>query len=1199
MTTSEPRAPRANPYVGPRTFRREQSHLFFGREREARDLLARVISERLLLFYAQSGAGKSSLINARLIPGLQAEGFAVLPIGRVSGEPPAEHVDTPNIFLFNLMRGLDQGDGAPDAWMNLSLSDFLARLVTEDGEHWEYQPETVAGAEPPSETPGDNATQRFVLIVDQFEEIITAHPDRWAERAKFFRQLDQALRDDPNLWVVLALREDYVAALDPYAALLADRLRARFYMERMGADAALEAVSEPAKLGGCPFTPGVAELLVDDLRRVRLDATGDPTPGQTVEPVQLQVVCHELWEQLPTDRTGSEGCHITAEDLRRSGDVNEALERFYEATLPGVMAGTGLSERALRAWVSGALITPAGTRGLVYRGATETDGLPHPGIDLFDAGFLVRPVRRGNDTWYEFSHDRLVEPIQEANRRWQAAYVNPLTDAALRWRAGGSQGADLLEGRALVAARTFAAAHPGDLTDDEAAFLAAGEAAYREARRRRALAFTSVIGLALLALLAGWALLASSQARTQGRLAESRQLAAAAMDNLDVDPELSALLGIAALQSAHTQEADQALHTAVGHLRLLATLDAHAGPVWDVAVSPDGKTIATAGDDGAIRLWDVATGDPLRTFDPPFAARVWGVAFSPGGARLAGVSEDGGARVWDVASGTETLHIADSGGSLHDLAFSPDGALLATGGEDGMARLWDAATGEVRRAIGPAPDPMWGVAFSPDGLSLATASGAKNPDQKPGLAQIWDIATGQELLALRGHTDTVEAVAFSPDGTRLVTGSWDETARLWDVQTGRQLLALPGHTNWVRGVAFGPDGGRIATASWDRRAKVWDVASGGELFTLAGHTADLRGVAFTPDGGRIVTSSRDGTAKIWNAGPTSEVMTKIAHGGQKLNAVAFSPDGATFATAGDDGAARVWESATGALRFEVTHRLPVNDVALSADGRTLATGSNDRTARIWDSATGAPAAFVAEHPVPVLAVALSPDGRLLATGASDSLVRLWDIETGQLVRTLQGHTGFINDVAFSPDGKLVASAGGDHTARLWDTATGRELHRLEGHSDEVYHLAFSPDRNQLATASVDQTVRLWEVASGAQILALGAHGDRVESVAFAPDNAQLATVSWDGKTRLWDAATGALQLTLGGHQNKVRDAAYSPDGRTLATVGDDGAWRLYLTHDEDLITLARSRVDRHWTDEECQTYLKDKPCPSGAGSGQE
>ncbi len=250
--------PIANPYVGPRTFSYEQRHLFFGRESEARDLLARVLSERLLLFYAQSGAGKSSLLYTRLIPQLEEKGFIVLPVGRVGGELPAGVEQVDDIYAFNLMVSIDEG-GDPARLAHVTLSDFLARLARktvtdatgQERKGWAYDATLT-----PSPPPAGPTARRLALIVDQFEEIITAHPGRWRERDDFFRQLDQAMQTYPSLWVVLTLREDYVAALDPYAPLLADRLRARFYMERMGRRCRAGGDPPARRFGRPPFRRG-------------------------------------------------------------------------------------------------------------------------------------------------------------------------------------------------------------------------------------------------------------------------------------------------------------------------------------------------------------------------------------------------------------------------------------------------------------------------------------------------------------------------------------------------------------------------------------------------------------------------------------------------------------------------------------------------------------------------------------------------------------------------------------------------------------------------------------------------------------------------------------------------------------------------------------------------------------------------------
>ncbi len=279
-----------NPYIGPRTFTIEQKNLFFGREVEARHLLSLVISERLVLFYALSGAGKSSLINTRLVPQLQEAGFAVLPIGRVSGVLSKNILQVDNIFLFNLMLMIDPTCAEPSQFAHLTLTDFLAKLTSQDGVHYSYD----ATASPP---PAGEATMPCVLIIDQFEEIITAYPERWQERQNFFEQVNQAMQADPMLWLVLTLREDYVARLDPYSYILDHKLRARFYMERMGYQAALEAVKKPALEGGHPFAEGVAEKLVDNLRQIKVQGQAHTVTGEFIEPVQLQVVCYQLWDK--------------------------------------------------------------------------------------------------------------------------------------------------------------------------------------------------------------------------------------------------------------------------------------------------------------------------------------------------------------------------------------------------------------------------------------------------------------------------------------------------------------------------------------------------------------------------------------------------------------------------------------------------------------------------------------------------------------------------------------------------------------------------------------------------------------------------------------------------------------------------------------------------------------------------------------
>lgn len=381
-----------NPYVGPRTFSEADARYFFGREREARDLLSLVISEPLVLFYAQSGAGKSSLLHARLIPALREEEFEVLPIGRVAGGLPAEGLRPSNIFIYNLLLSIDNGRTPPAQLAQFTLLDYIAqRRAT-------LEPQTA-----------------LVLIVDQFEEILTTHVARWQEREAFFQQLGQALREDSLLWVVLSLRDDYVAALDPFAQHVPNKFRGRFYMQRMTTEAALQAIERPAAGAGRPFAPGVAQTLVHNLAQIRT-RTGE-VAGEFVQPVQMQVVCFQLWQNLAqTDLP-----QITAEALRDLGDVNTALSQFYEQSLSATAQATGLPPKLLRDWFTRELITDAGTRGLVFQGNTETGGLPNAAVADLEKRYLIRGEWRGGNLWYELTHDRFIEPIQKANEAWYAA----------------------------------------------------------------------------------------------------------------------------------------------------------------------------------------------------------------------------------------------------------------------------------------------------------------------------------------------------------------------------------------------------------------------------------------------------------------------------------------------------------------------------------------------------------------------------------------------------------------------------------------------------------------------------------------------------------------------------------------------------------------------------------------------------------
>lgn len=436
---------RRNPYVGPRPYLEEEADLFFGRDTEAAELVSLVVSERLILFYAESGAGKSSLINTKLIPGLKAKGFEVLPVGRVSGAlSPEAEVD--NVFVYNLLTSLDQSEGDPGVFTHISLKKFLENVNTPDGQYYFYDDREHEN----EDIPDNHELWPRALIIDQFEEIFTTNLHAWPKRKDFFRQLRNAMKDDPYLWVVLAMREDYVAKLDPYAHLLPGQLRAGSYMQRMKKNAAVSAIKKPAETGGRSFTDQAATELVNNLLQMYADhEKGDrqePILGEFVEPVQLQVVCQQLWNRLEqaqplSDQDRAKLKPITYDDLMELvGDaedlphfIDSALAQFYEQAIKTVLKDEDIevTELDLRNWFTQELITEAKTRDTVFLGEELAGGIPKDAVQKLEKLYLIRAQTRPGGTWYELVHDRFVEPILRANEAWRTD--QPLMQFAMKW----------------------------------------------------------------------------------------------------------------------------------------------------------------------------------------------------------------------------------------------------------------------------------------------------------------------------------------------------------------------------------------------------------------------------------------------------------------------------------------------------------------------------------------------------------------------------------------------------------------------------------------------------------------------------------------------------------------------------------------------------------------------------------------------
>jgi WD40 repeat protein/class 3 adenylate cyclase len=1086
-------------------------------------------------------------------------------------------------------------------------------------------------------TPGEHpldalraAGESELVVVDQFEEVFTLCRDD-DERRVFIEAL--LVLVDRGTRVILALRADFYGHCATYPKLAAALEEHQALLGPMRDEELRRAIERPAQRAGLVLEPGFVEGILRDV---------------VGEPGALPLLSHSLLETW----NRRSGRMLTLIGYLQSGGVHGAVAKtaetiYRDALTPEQqrlarniflrLTELGESTEDTRRRVSLAEIVPR-------TGAADVEEVLRL---LADA----RLITMGEGT-VEVAHEALIRhwPTLRAwldeDREGRLVHRR-LTEAAQEWQALGRDPAAVYRGSRLAAASDWAQQHDDELNELEREFLRASRAAElgeiettrRRNRRLRILVVALAVFLVGAAALGIVAFLQKGTADEQSRVAQSREIAATALEQLERDPQLTLLLAIEAYERAPTAQAEAAVRRALVNSHLRRVLPLGPGPPGDifVDVSPDGRLIAFGAFDGTVQLWERASGKrravlgrprgkDARTEGPPAGPSV---SFSPDGKRLFSNQGPGApGRIWSLPDGRLVTRLDGAGEFAY---WTPDGRSILTEGEGG-ALLWNAATGVVRAEFpGPAGAKETIADMSDDGRLVAvggTAPGVRvfrvstgrevavvkgslfpftsfSPDSRrlvteaaDGGARVFDIAARRTVRVFRPGPQTRNAT-LSRHGTRLLTGHSDGSVYIWNVPTGRRLL-LSGHEGAIITVSFSPDGKLALTSSEDSTARLWDAATGRVLAVLAGHGGPVPTAMFTPDGRFVVTASRD--IRVWEVGGGAAAVLRGHQ--EAVYWSEFSPDGRSIISSGPDGTARLWDVATRSQRSVLRPDPPVPgadfhvSASFSADGRLAVTGGAAfpggpgeivaDAIRIWDLARGRVRTELPQDSPS--ASALSPDGKRLATGGEDGSLRIWDaakrtvLDTSKVGETIWG-------VEWTRDGSKVVALTAAGATRLFDATTLQKIHAFGPKEGAELIIPQSPelsrDESLAASGHGDRTARVWEIATE-QLVAELPHAGPVFDTAFGPDGRFLVTASGDAPT-IWDLESQRSLVQLFGHTGGVITVDFSPDGTSILSGGEDRSIRIWRCEVcapiEEVLELAQSRALRELTPAERARFL--------------
>lgn len=1208
----------ASPYRGLAPFTKQNSALFFGRSAMLERLEMMIKHHKITLLVGASGSGKTSLIQAGLLPRLQGhQTSSKSQFNNRSQQTMSKQATPPNKAWFTLL--LRPGD---TPFLNLATVLHLympPHYPTQVGPLADYlaDPGHDVTNLVPQILSRQSVYQQGLLVVDQFEELYTLSAP--STRQRYLELLLSLIRAD-CCCLLLTMRADFVEPFLQYRPLADQLIDSTLMLGPLNETEMVQAIEEPAKQRGVLFEPGLVNRLITDV-------------GDTVGRLPLlQFALHALWQAQAEQ--GGPLQHATYEAI---GQVSGALSQYADTIY------AELDEE-----------NQARLRNLFLQ-------LVQPGQQTADTRRLAQRQELGEPLWQlaqQLSHSRLivtnriveegetVELVHEALiQHWNRLQIwlddyrafrvwqERLRQARHDWERSEHDEAVLLRGSVLAEAEGWYNLYLANLSQPEIDFISASlqwradQVQQAEAQRQRELAQAKQLAeteqrtseqlrtlLVLAVDAARRANLAQQEAEREAELSYSLNLttsARLALTENHTDLALALALAANAVENPPPQ-AEFVLSEAAyapGTQRLFV---GHAGPVNTVHFSPDEQAIISGSDDQTLIMWDVETGDIIRRFEGHQGAVLSAVSrpisalpLSQKEGKLLSASADGTIILWDMETGHQIRQFVGHAGPVHCLALSKDGQTVLSGSADHDLILWEIETGQIIRRFAGHTDTVLTVAFSPDEQTILSGTSHQELIR-------WDSQTGHILNRITGREawpesylklsnteprGSIRDIVFNRTGEWAVSIRNHETIFLWSLQpnepdslteTDRPTEAkgsIKGDyinlKTWLYSLALSPDEQVVLVSTLSNQLLLVDLAQKQVQLELLGHAGQVFDVAFSHNGRFAISGGMDGQVRLWHLYHGAE-MRQINFPLERMWAVslALSPNGQEILSSfADKGTLVSWnlETKQEIRQFQGHQEMVYGGIICHPNGKWVISGSGDiwamtskdNTIRVWDVKTGQERHRLDQHTTQILRMALSPDGDWIASTSYDGTARLWNLET-QAERLLLDLNPIVpGGIAFHPAGKqlLIGTGQGRGTKQygghkptydllLVDLATGEIVRHFSGHQAGVRTVMFHPDGQMAVSGGFDKQAIIWNVTTGQIIHRLQRHQGVIFTVKFSPDGRFVVTASGDNTLILWDVETGEAKRHFSGHNGPVSDLIFTPSGTILSASTDYREWRI-------------------------------------------